>query len=509
MSRVSSDEQAKGFSLDVQSEALRKYCHRNEIDVVYTFIEDHSAKDFNRPAFKKFLDYAKRNRGKIDLLLFTSWDRFSRNIMDAYMMIDQLKKYGILPFAIEQPIDLTVPENKVLLAVYLVIPEVDNDRRSIKIKGGMRAALKAGRWCRQAPIGYRNTRDDQNRPIIVPSKDGDCIKWAFEQVARGIQQSEVLTALKKRGLKVSRSRLSSLLRLPIYMGKIEIPDEGKEPYTIVEGIHEPIVSEKLFKQVQAVLNDNPRQRLVSKNSQDTMLPLRGVLRCSKCSNNMTGSRSRNRAGNRYAYYHCNYCHNERYRAEKVNDVLAEILNEIKFDSDSEVIYGELVKRLLRGNDENRKETIDSLQQKIALQTARIEKLQDKLVDGGIDSEDFMEMKTRYVEIRKQAEFQVEELEQDSSGKTELLRLAIGAIDQLGTRYKAGSPKHKIELLNSIFPEKIEFDGNKCRTQKLNEALALCLAIDAGFGKNINREIHPKLEVSRLVASTGIEPVSKV
>ena len=57
-----------------------------------------------------------------------------------------------------------------MLALYLAIPEIDNDRRSMKIRGGMRVALKDGRWCRVAPRGYRNNRDPLNKPIIVPDK---------------------------------------------------------------------------------------------------------------------------------------------------------------------------------------------------------------------------------------------------------------------------------------------------------------------------------------------------
>ena len=83
------------------------------------------------------------------------------------------------------------------------------------------------------------------------------------------------------------------------------------------------------------------------------------------------------------------------------------------------------------------------------------------------------------------------------------------LSELGTTFSVASGTTKISLLGSIFPEMLEFDGNQCRTKKLNEALALCLSIDKGsrsFGK---RKIHKKLDVSYLVASTGIEPVSKV
>ena len=65
MARVSSDEQAKGYSLDIQEENLRKYCERQNIEVVSVFREDYSAKDFNRPEFKKFMGFARANKGKV------------------------------------------------------------------------------------------------------------------------------------------------------------------------------------------------------------------------------------------------------------------------------------------------------------------------------------------------------------------------------------------------------------------------------------------------------------
>ena len=72
------------------------------------------------------------------------------------------------------------------------------------------------------------------------------------------------------------------------------------------------------------------------------------------------------------------------------------------------------------------------------------------------------------------------------------------LSELGTTFSEASGTTKISLLSSIFPEMLEFDGNQCRTKKLNEALALCLRIDKGsrsFGK---RKIHEKLDVSYLV-----------
>ena len=73
--------------------------------------------------------YAKRNKAEIDLLLITSWDRFSRNLTDALITLRQLDAMGIAVQAIQQPIDMSIPENKAMLAMYLSIPEIDNDRK--------------------------------------------------------------------------------------------------------------------------------------------------------------------------------------------------------------------------------------------------------------------------------------------------------------------------------------------------------------------------------------------
>lgn len=133
--RVSTDEQAaRGYSLQNQEDVLRQYCHLQNIEVQKIFIEDHSAKTFNRPGWKKLMSEVSASKNVPDLLLFTRWDRFSRNTGEAYYIIKRLKKLGIDTQAIEQPLDLSVPENKMMLAFYLAIPEVENDRRSLNVK---------------------------------------------------------------------------------------------------------------------------------------------------------------------------------------------------------------------------------------------------------------------------------------------------------------------------------------------------------------------------------------
>ena len=109
--RVSTEEQSENYSLQHQEEVLTKYCqiHKIEIDSVYT--EDYSAKTFKRPEFTKLLTYARANKKIIDYLLIIKWDRFSRNVSQAFQMIEAFEPMNIEILALEQPLDMSVPES--------------------------------------------------------------------------------------------------------------------------------------------------------------------------------------------------------------------------------------------------------------------------------------------------------------------------------------------------------------------------------------------------------------
>jgi len=93
--RVRMDEQKrKGYSLPEQEERLLKYCKYNNIEVKGIYREDFSAKNFNRPEWKKLFLEIKSNRKEDKNILFIKWDRFSRNVEYAYEMIGMLRNIG-------------------------------------------------------------------------------------------------------------------------------------------------------------------------------------------------------------------------------------------------------------------------------------------------------------------------------------------------------------------------------------------------------------------------------
>lgn len=138
-------------------------------------------------------------------------------------MISQLNKLGVEPQAIEQPLNMEIPEQKFLLALYLTAPEVENDRRALNIIAGIRKAMKYGRYMSSAPYGYKHSRTENNKPCIAPyAKEQSFVQMAFEMMASGSYHIEELRRmLNKKRMPLERTRFWCMLRNPVYIGKVQ------------------------------------------------------------------------------------------------------------------------------------------------------------------------------------------------------------------------------------------------------------------------------------------------
>jgi site-specific DNA recombinase len=393
--RVSTDEQRRrGYSLIEQEERLLEYCATNNIQVSGVFREDHSAKDFNRPEWKKLIKTIKKNKNRPPGdVLFLKWDRFSRNIQYAYQMIEILKDLNIQAMAIDQPIDFEVPEAIVILAIYLSIPQAENSRRGKNTSDGLRRAKKMGRYAGKAPIGYQNAATPDGKRFILPKQpEAAHVKWSFEQFATGnytINQVAKMASLN--GLR-HKENVRRLLRKPIYCGFVTIAASKDEDIQLIKGIHEPLISEELFETVQTLLICRRRQRGI-KQSMKPLFPLRGFLTCPNCSRRLTGSISKGRSA-KYRYYHCYSpkC-KARFRAEelekdyemhlKIIQVVPGVLELFKLILEDENIFT-VRKSLLK-----ERETLFKEFTKDERFMLRVRKL---LVDEKIDYEDFSSLK---------------------------------------------------------------------------------------------------------------------
>lgn len=503
--RVSTDEQAdKGYSQKHQDEKLRQHCAYHNIEIAGAYWEDYSGKTFDRPEFNNFLQHVRKNRKSADLLLFLKWDRFSRNVAESYAMIHQLSKLGIEPQAIEQPLDMSIPESKIMLAIYLAAPEVENDRRALNVIAGMRKAMKEGRHVNMAPKGYRNARDENNNPTIEPGKDAPLIKWAFEEVERGIYNvMEVWRMVKGKGLNVSKSQIWNILRNTFYCGKLLIPAYKDEEAMLIKGIHQPLISEELFNDVQDILNGRKRKVSGYQHGLREEFPLRGNLLCKQCGRLLTASTSKGNGG-LYYYYHCVKGCKERFHSEDVNKSLKRKLEEYKANENAIEYNRAVLMQHLNIDTNGNTQRIEQLRVEIQRNKERISIARKKVLDGIWDDEDFRETKQQCQPQIERLERELAKLSQSDSTIDDQVEFCTHFFANLPGYYKRADLILKRHIVGLIYPEKFVFKDNSIQTSRIHAAIPLICRTGAGFEGDKNKMVPPKRDHSNVVNLNGFE-----
>lgn len=98
------DQTGKPNQLKSQLDELQRYCHENGIEIIKCYSEVANGNNFNRVELQKLLTDLKTGDVKTDLLLFTTWDRFSRNFFKTIDMVGELENLNIKLQAIKDKI---------------------------------------------------------------------------------------------------------------------------------------------------------------------------------------------------------------------------------------------------------------------------------------------------------------------------------------------------------------------------------------------------------------------
>jgi DNA invertase Pin-like site-specific DNA recombinase len=489
--RVSTEEQAdKGFSQRYQEEVLRKYCEANSIHVKSVIYEDFSAKTFNRPQWIILFNSYKKSKGnRPQRLLFTKWDRFSRNTAEAYATIRTLEGFGIQPIAIEQPLDITVPENQMTLAFYLTIPEVENARRGLNIKQGIRRAKKEGRCTGLAPVGYTNRTTENGSKYIAPTEPyASIMKVAFERIAsktHNISQAHMHAV--ENGFQKSKNCFWRAIRNSLYCGKIKIHATSHESEQYAQGTHEPIISETLFFKVQRIINKK-QEKLPKRATLEHLFPLRGFLVCTNCGALLTGSGSQGKS-KKYYYYHCRSTCKCRLRTEKLNHLFVEQLKSLKLCESYYPICLKILKRILAEESELKTKTTYHLKKKIDETNNKINKARELLLQGDIDGTGFRKIKTDSelqinILCEKLSTFRIKQRQFSKDVNT-----GLSLFSKLHQLYEEGEIHTKRELIRKIFPEYLVSDGIFIQTTMVTDAIKILYNKETIFTEKVSQNHH--------------------
>ena len=471
--RVSTDDQRKGTSVDVQEERLKAYCIFKGYNIINQpefrdCKEDESAKDFEkRPVIQAILKYVRKHKGKVQKLLFLRWNRFSRDLFSATDVVKELLDLGVEPNAIEEELNFSSTSWPVLLGAYIGIAQSDNIARSKAIVDGIRGTMKRGKLTHKAPRGYKNVRvSKHNCYIVIDEEEAQFIRKAFIELSKGLVSANFVR--KKYCPTYNKSTFFDIMRNPFYMGKIRVPAYQDEPEMLVEGQHEAIISEEIFNRVQSVIDSRRTTTPKLEKRINPDLFLRKFLICPICGRSITGATSKGNGGH-YTYYYC--CGTSKHvlvRADETIDLFTRFVSQLKPNPTVLKLYRTVLLDIHSDMKHGISLEIMKLREELSMKHDSIHQVEDLLVTDRNEACRYSKILERYENEVKDLEMRIKILEEGNHTKIKpKLDYVIPLINSIVTYIKDAPVCIKIKLIGSIFPEKIEFDGKTYRTKHVN------------------------------------------
>ena len=376
--RVSSREQAEGYSIDAQLKLLRDYAYQQGLSIAKEFIDVETAKKCGRPQFGEMLAYFQKHTSTVHLLVEKT-DRLYRNFRD-YVALDDyeleihLVKEGTLLSHRSTSHEKFIHGIKVLMAKNYI----DNLREEVT-KGMLEKASK-GLPPGRPPIGYRNNK--VTRGINLDPVQGPWVQKMFAWYAsREFSLERLSRHLYGAGFtyqptrpKINASTLEKVLKNPFYIGRFKFGEHA------FEGTYPRLITVEQFEAVQAAFRSANHTKQQKHN-----FTFSGLVSCEECGCAVTAEIKKGR----YVYYHCTGrkgpCSQKRkaVREEELIRQFGDIVQGVTIGP--EVVEDMKTGLKASAAEEARfhRDTLETITQRIEAVQVRLEKAFEAKLDGAV------------------------------------------------------------------------------------------------------------------------------
>ena len=389
-------------SIEGQLRKCREYADQHGFTIIEEYCDRAiSGKTDERYEFQRMIKDSEK--GRFQVVIMYTIDRFARNRYDAAMYKAKLRKNGVKLYYTEQSIS-DEPEGIILESVLEGMAEYYSENLSRGVRRGLRENALKALATNAAPLGYiiNNEKKFEIDPVTAP-----IIKEIFDLYANGKSIRQVVNILNEKGYRTTKGKpfrigsLDTILVNKKYMGIYEYKD------VIIEDGVPAIIDKEVFEKVQMMLKKNKRQSGKMKNPEAYLLT--GKLFCGECGEQMTGESGTSGTGRIYNYYKCfgrrksKDCHKQNERKEWIEKLVVE-------ETIKQILKPDVIQQIAKSvadiaekefNDTSR---VDGLKNELKSVQKSIQNLL-RLVEQGIDTEDvgdrIMELNALKADLSKQ------------------------------------------------------------------------------------------------------------
>ena len=397
------------LSIESQLAELREFAAKEKLEIVASFQEAKTAKEPGRTKFAQMLLLIEK--GKANGIISWHPDRLARNSVDGGKIIHFVDR-GLIK-SLKFPYFWFEPTPQGLFMLNIAFGQskyfVDNLRENVK--RGLRQKIRNGVWPGWAPVGYLN--NPKTRMIDIDKDKTPRVKKLFELYSTGEHNLKSLANwCKENNLKgnlnkeISPSNIHRILQNIFYIGLMKYKKE------IFEGIHEPIISKKLFDKVQQVLQERGRPQKVKKH----YFAFLGFMKCASCGCSITAEKKIKKSGRQYIYYHCTKkkgpCQEKHFlRKEQLTEQIKDYLQKVSLSSqDTEKVLFELNKEEQQAK-EQAKSTVQNLKEKLKTIETKLEKLLDLRLADELSTKEYSAKKQKFLTQKLELQERIRDFEQ--------------------------------------------------------------------------------------------------
>ncbi len=378
--------------------------------------------DYKREGFMKMMQDATNN--KFDMIITKSISRFGRNTFDTLKYVRLLKEKGITIYFEEEHINTLELSGEIMLTVMSAMAQQESENISSHVKLGLQMKLKRGEL-----IGYNGclgyVYDKESKQILVNYEEAEIVRYIFERYCQGVGCTTIakeLTSMKYTTptgkKKWHESTIRGILKNEKYKGDVlqgktyttdpishrRVVNMGEENMYYMQEHHEPIISERMFNQVQKILQKRGGVRGSGrrKGNFSRKYPFSSRLYCGFCGSFLTRRNWHSGTKNSITVWHCmgfvkhgkeNCPHCKAIKETIIEEAFTQSYK-LLCDSNKELIQTFLNEMEEIIQEESNESSIKRLEEEKQILKEKIDKLIDLNLNGTISTEILQEKKAK-------------------------------------------------------------------------------------------------------------------
>lgn len=429
--RVSTDKQEE-LSPDAQKRLIIDYAKKHGIllsekDI---FIENgiSGKKADKRPMFQEMIALAKSKAHPYDVILVWKFSRFARNQDESILYKSLLRKKNVDVVSVSEPI-IDGPFGSLIERIIEWMDEYYSINLATEVKRGMTEKALRGGYQATAPLGYDH---HAGGVPTINNQEAHIVRLIFEKYNSGMDFTSIARYLNEAGYHTRRGNpfelrvVRYILENPFYIGKIRwnrakhssYQENAPEDIIIVDGQHEPIISEETF----TTANERIKREFKPSKRRGNCFAkhwLCGVLKCCYCGSNLiyvNNNRNKCGTGNFQCYKYGKGQHKE---SCSVSELKAEAS---VFDALEHIIAtGNIDFKYCSSKGTTSNSQLSFLQKELDHLSKKERRIKDAYMDGIDTLEEYKENKKLIADEREQITQKMNALSSPSESSTSELK----------------------------------------------------------------------------------------